>query len=145
MARFEKGHKGYWLGKKRSEEDREKMRKKHRSHTRVTMSLRHKYSISRSLKGAKNPNWKGGISELNKLIRKSLKYREWRKSVFERDDYTCQVCYDNSGGNLEADHIKSFARFPELRFDLKNGRTLCEECHRKTDTYGSKSRKLLTT
>ena len=42
------------------------------------------------------------------------------------------------GGKLNADHIKPFSLFPELRFDLNNGRTLCVECHKKTDTYCEK-------
>jgi 5-methylcytosine-specific restriction endonuclease McrA len=41
---------------------------------------------------------------------------------------------------LQADHIKPFAHHPELRFDVNNGRTLCVPCHRKTDTYGGRSR-----
>jgi 5-methylcytosine-specific restriction endonuclease McrA len=33
---------------------------------------------------------------------------------------------------LEADHIKPWAYFPSLRFELSNGRTLCRPCHDKT-------------
>lgn len=73
-------------------------------------------------------------SELD-LLRGSARYREWRTAVFERDDYTCQECGER-GGALQADHIKPFAFYPELRFDLDNGRTLCVPCHRRTDTYG---------
>ena len=43
------------------------------------------------------------------------------------------------GNKLEADHIKSFSICPEGRLDINNGRTLCEECHKKTDNYGWKA------
>lgn len=85
--------------------------------------------------------WKGGITPINKLIRSSKEYKLWRKSVFERDNYTCQFCKVR-GGTLQADHIKPFAYYPELRFSLDNGRTLCVECHKKTDTYKARAKKL---
>lgn len=90
--------------------------------------------------GSQNINWKGGISSENTKIRNSREYRDWRKSVFQRDNYTCQICLKR-GGILNADHIKSFARYPELRLDLNNGRTLCLDCHKQTDTYGGKWKK----
>lgn len=74
-------------------------------------------------------NWRGGITPENAKIRASDETKAWRIAVFERDDYTCQVCGDR-GGNKHADHIKPFALFPELRFDVSNGRTLCIPCHR---------------
>ena len=79
--------------------------------------------------------WRGGITEINILIRSQREYKDWRKSVFERDNYTCQSCYKR-GGEMQADHIKQFAYHPELRLDLNNGRTLCLDCHRKTETFG---------
>jgi len=88
----------------------------------------------------KHPRWNGGINLLNENSRKSPEYKLWRKQVFERDDYTCQECGARSGDGitviLRADHIKPFALYPELRFNLNNGRTLCDSCHRKTDTFG---------
>ena len=88
--------------------------------------------------GVDNPTWKGGISPIHAIIRQSLSYKEWRQGVFERDHYICQHC-GQLRGYIEADHIKPFANFPELRFDISNGRTLCHECHRKTETYGRKT------
>lgn len=61
--------------------------------------------------------------------------REWRQRVFERDNFTCQGCGEH-GGRLQADHIKPFKEYPELRWELSNGRTLCISCHKRTPTYG---------
>ena len=72
---------------------------------------------------------------LNRRIRYSAAMDRWRKAVFERDNWTCQAC-NVRGGTLNADHIKPFYLFPELRFSLDNGRTLCVACHRKTATWG---------
>jgi len=79
-------------------------------------------------------NWKGGITPINKAIRNSFEYKLWRTAVFERDNYTCIWC-GAKDKYLNADHIKPFAYFPELRFAIDNGRTLCIDCHKTTDTY----------
>ena len=100
---------------------------------RKKLSDRNKERIA---KGTHNL-WKGGVTPQQKLIRSSTEYKLWRKSVFERDNYTCIWCKVR-GGKLNADHIKPFIDYPELRFAIDNGRTLCENCHRKTDTYGSR-------
>lgn len=83
-----------------------------------------------AVKGEKNGNWKGGITPINKALRETFEYEEWRTKVFERDLYTCQGC-GKIGGWLEADHIKPFALYPELRLEISNGRTLCKPCHKK--------------
>ena len=89
-----------------------------------------------NLLGEKAPSYKDGSCSERQLLRASLRYKEWRKAVFKRDKYTCQICGDNKGGNLVADHIRSFALYPELRYDITNGRTLCKKCHEETENYG---------
>lgn len=99
---------------------------------------KHSQKTVESMKGSGNHQWKGGVTPISKLIRESSRYRNWRKTVFERDRYTCIECGDNEGRNLNAHHLKSFSSYPELRFDLDNGVTLCIPCHIKTDTFGKK-------
>jgi 5-methylcytosine-specific restriction endonuclease McrA len=77
-----------------------------------------------------NGNWKGGITPINAKIRNTPEYIKWRSEVFERDKYTCQEC-GACGCYLEAHHIKPFALYPELRFIVSNGITLCRKCHSK--------------
>ena len=81
------------------------------------------------MRGKDNPNWKGGITEENHKLRTSAKFAKWREKVFQRDNYTCQKCGDNKGGNLHPHHIKYWAKFPKYRFIVSNGLTLCKNCH----------------
>ena len=95
---------------------------------------------SSNMRGKNNPGWKGGISSQNAIIRGSYEYKLWREAVFKRDNWTCIWC-NARGGELNADHIKPFALYPELRFAIDNGRTLCVECHKTTNTYKIKINK----
>lgn len=88
-----------------------------------------------NISGENNYNWKGRPFGINHQIRNSLEMKLCREACFKRDNYTCVWC-GKRGGKLNADHIKPFAYYPELRFALDNLRTLCVECHRKTDTFG---------
>ena len=56
-------------------------------------------------------------------------YKEWRIEVFKRDDYTCRKC-NVKGEYLNAHHIESYNSNPELRTEVLNGITLCEDCHK---------------
>lgn len=103
----------YWLGKKRPD-------------------------FSASQVGEKNHQWKGGITDIGRKIRNSPEYKEWRRQIRDRDK-VCVLCQGSD--RLQADHIKASAMFPELRFEISNGRLLCFECHKKTDNYGGRARR----
>lgn len=104
-----------------------------------------------NLTGSKNYMWKGGISKVKTQIRKMPEYEMWRKKIFERDNYTCNFCGKRSAKNrhltLNADHypipfakilaqyeIDSIlkARSCPFLWNIKNGRTLCLDCHKTT-------------
>lgn len=57
-------------------------------------------------------------------------YKAWRTKVFRRDRYECQIC-EQSGGSLQAHHIKPVCKWRDLELSVKNGITLCEKCHAK--------------
>jgi hypothetical protein len=81
-------------------------------------------------KGPQNGNWRGGVSSEHEIIRGSNKNKEWRMSVFRRDGFVCQNC-GVSGVYVEAHHIKPFSKYPEFRFSIDNGITLCVKCHKE--------------
>ncbi len=80
--------------------------------------------------GINNPNWKGGSGTKRHQAMGKLEYRNWRKFVFERDNYTCQDCTATST-YLHADHIIGWSENETLRYDVDNGQTLCYKCHYK--------------
>lgn len=111
--------------------------------SRISNTLRAKYtdvSYKERVLAASNPNrgpshwnWKGGVTSLNQKERSSEEAQAWRKKVFTRDLYHCRLC--NKAGELHAHHIVSWSVAPELRFDVNNGMTLCEDCHTKIHVY----------
>lgn len=163
-----------------TEEHKRKIGESNRTaHLGKKLSQVHKDSISKKLKGRvspmkgkKSPHTEdtkkkiaqakktyydrvGRISDIKKYLRTCREYRDWRKSVFERDGYRCTEC-EAFGVELNADHIIPFAIIisdfksstgllnEELRdalvkhdplWDTSNGRTLCVPCHRKTESF----------
>jgi len=130
----------YWLGKKRLD------------------MVGNEFGFKRgNMKGEKHWNWKGGVGRFRDRVVQTLEWQEWRKKVFERDDYTCQICGER-GCCLHPHHkVKSFAKIlqnnnvttlGEAReckelWNLDNGETLCVKCHRQTDTWGGRVIKFL--
>lgn len=85
--------------------------------------------------GENNPNWKGGKSLLPRKQRNTTKeHLAWKRKVFARDKYTCQYC--GSTKHLNAHHIWYFAEYPEIAYDIDNGLTLCENCHKIEHSIG---------
>jgi len=89
--------------------------------------------------GEKNPHWIDGRTPEYERVRHSEQMKQWRFYIFKRDNFTCQKCgVKGDGKNIEAHHIKSFSKYPKLRFDVDNGQTLCKHCHSLTDNYLNK-------
>ena len=139
----------YWQGKKLSEEHKAKQSAakvgKEPWNKGKKLSPEHVAKLS----GKNANNWQGGKTSKNQIIRHRKEMREWRTAVYERDNYTCQECGDRSSkGNqvtLNAHHLKPFSQYPELRFDVDNGQTLCAPCHYLTDTFGHKVNRAIKT
>jgi len=143
--------KSTWMkGKKHTKEAKEKSRQSHLGQRPSN------YAKKMPQYSRKNHwNWQGGITKLNWAIRNSLEYKQWRRAVFERDDYTCQKCGKRGCGDIHAHHIISFGKLLrkyhiktleqaiECRelWDTDNGLTLCKKCHKKTDSYSKILRK----
>lgn len=89
-----------------------------------------------SKNGGKNHwNWQGGKYKDRKTIYQSLEYNKWRKKIFIRDDFTCQICGIRNKKRvgksivLHAHHKKPVSTNKELIFNIDNGITLCKKCH----------------
>ncbi len=52
-------------------------------------------------------------------------YQEWRKSVRGRDGWRCKMANVDCLEKVVAHHILPWAKFPELRYEINNGITLC--------------------
>lgn len=95
--------------------------------------------------GSNHWNWKGGITSIEMMIRKSFEYRQWRSDIFTRDNFVCQQCGYEEGRILEAHHIIFFSKVVSeykiktmkdalncnVLWDINNGITLCQKCHTK--------------
>jgi hypothetical protein len=109
----------------------------------VSKSREHRFKMSISRQGENTPHWwKGGIAEQNQREHQRemhrFRYKNWREQVFERDHYRCVLEDETCSGHLHADHVKSFRNFPDLRFDVNNGQTLCKHHHEQTPNYGGR-------
>lgn len=83
-----------------------------------------------NLQGSKHHNWRGGVSQINKTERRNImlraEYKEWRRRVYERDGFECVVC---GSKQIEAHHIYRWSKYPELRYEINNGVSVCKAHH----------------
>jgi 5-methylcytosine-specific restriction endonuclease McrA len=131
---------------KRSEETIKKIKHKKTSE--------HCIAISMARLGIKNTkDWFGFVTPIYQQLRNCMKYQEWRQQIFVRDHFTCQNRNCNkTNKRLHAHHIKHLSELlKEVWFylplmadedlfkaclvydpmwDIKNGITLCEKCHK---------------
>lgn len=98
----------------------------------------YKANIGKYFSGKNASNYNPNLSEWDRIVGRDYpEYKQWRMSVFERDNYTCQKCKDDTGGNLEAHHILNYMEHLDLRTTVSNGITLCKTCHKRFhDKYG---------
>ena len=73
--------------------------------------------------GPANNKWTG-----NALPRRDSKHAVWSKNVMSRDAGSCQSC-GCTEGEMHAHHVKPWKAYPELRYDVANGLTVCAPCH----------------
>lgn len=105
--------------------------RKHSEATKAKMSIAQKTCNKKILRGSESPNFNHNITnEERQLKRDNLHNTHWRLLVFHRDSFTCQICDDNEGGNLEAHHLNNWSDYKEQRYDINNGVTLCDKCHK---------------
>ena len=126
-------------GRKHTEQSRKNMSD---AHIGIKPSEETKKRMSDSaLKGINHPWYNPNLTDEERLIGRTYpEYREWRKAIYERDNYMCQLC--GMTGIINAHHIESYTDNPELRTELLNGITMCEECHKNFHhQYGNNTTK----
>ena len=103
--------------------------KKHYDKNREKILKRIKQNRIKNKEKRRIKNYKWCQENKPKLIDRYIpEYTHWRTAVYERDNHICQDCGKNHC-KVYAHHINPFLKFPELRFELSNGKTLCHDCH----------------
>lgn len=82
------------------------------------------------MKGENHYKWKKDRNTLAKRQeRNDSAYQEWRRQVWKRDNWKCKIINSDCNGRIEAHHILSWTEYPELRYIINNGITLCHAHH----------------
>jgi len=105
-----------------------------RTHTKEA-----KEKMSKSNKGKNNPNYNPNLTDEERAERKENRnndqdFVKWSLQVKERDNFKCVIPECNNH-DLESHHLDNWNDFPESRYDLDNGVTLCLEHHTSANGY----------
>jgi hypothetical protein len=102
--------------------------------------------LSGKSKGKNNPAWKGGTTPERQRLYKTPEWKALVQAVYKRDGYRCKRCkhhQDHGQHALHAHHIATWAEAPELRREMSNLVTLCNECHKWVHSRANKRRRFL--
>lgn len=82
-------------------------------------------------KGCKPWNWMEDRSQLKKSEdrREDSAHIDWSRRVKNRDSWKCKISNEDCNGRLESHHILNWKDYPELRYEINNGITLCSRHH----------------
>jgi hypothetical protein len=84
-------------------------------------------------RGENHPNWIVDRTKLaTKQERNDSRYKDWRSEVYKKDGFVCKINNDDCEGRIIAHHILGWASYPELRYEVNNGITLCQAHHPKS-------------
>lgn len=131
-------------GKKMSEEQKKKLSLAHLGKSAWNKGIKGVYnrseqgkiSFREKMSGPNNPKWvieRGRLIKGDRILNDPLQ-QWWSRSIKNRDNWKCRISNENCSGKLEAHHILPWSEFPELRYQLNNGITLCHAHHpRKRD------------
>lgn len=108
------------IGKRHSEETKEKMSESHKKNKNSPWfrlgENHHRWIKDRSLLKKKQE-------------RNDSAYQVFVKQVKNRDDWKCKMNNEDCKGYCIVHHILPWREFPELRYEINNGITLCHFHH----------------
>lgn len=122
----------FWKGKKRPPFSEEWKMKISLSHKGLHAGEKN-FFFGKPNSGPNNPRWISDRSQLaKKQERNDSSYREWRTCVYKRDSYKCRINNEECSGRIEAHHILRWSEYPEVRYNIDNGISLCKYHHPRT-------------
>lgn len=80
--------------------------------------------------GKDNVNWIEDRTALSPLRKHTTgQYKDWRKSVCDRDGWKCKLSEESCSNKIQVHHILRWSKYPEHRYSMDNAITLCTNHH----------------